>query len=295
MSSPTELDSPEIDLPGTAPPRKPPSSEAAVIGFLKSVAIAEKSALLLDFDGTLAPFRVDPAAVRPWAHIPKLLTEIQHSGRTRIAIVTGRPAEAVASQLGMHPHPEIWGLHGAERLSPDGKLEREQLRPENSATLNEARLAAHAAADRFRPPLRVEEKWNAVVVHWRGRSAHAAHTAEELTLKLFSPLATPSAGAGGLKLLQFDGGIEVRTGRNKGDAVRLMLNELDHDVATAYLGDDTTDEDAFQALLESSLNANRRLGVLVRREWRSTAAQAWLRPPDQLRSFLASWARAVEC
>jgi trehalose-phosphatase len=191
----------------------------------------------------------------------------------------------------MHPHPEIWGLHGAERLSPDGKLDREELHPEDSAALKEARLAAHAEADRFRPPLRVEEKWNAVVVHWRGRSAHAARTAEELTLKLFSPL----AGADGLKLLQFDGGIELRAGRNKGEAVRLMLNELDHDVPVAYLGDDTTDEDAFHALLESSLRPNRRLGVLVRREWRSTAAQAWLRPPGQLRGFLASWARAVEC
>ncbi len=144
----------------------------------------------------------------------------------------------------MHPHPEIWGLHGAEQLSPDGKLDREELHPEDSAALKEARLAAHAEADGFRPPLRVEEKWNAVVVHWRGRSAHAARTAEELTLKLFSPL----AGADGLKLLQFDGGIELRAGRNKGEAVRLMLNELDHDVPVAYLGDDTTDEDAFHAL-----------------------------------------------
>ncbi len=33
--------------------------------FFQSVADSPESALLLDYDGTLAPFRIDPAKVRP--------------------------------------------------------------------------------------------------------------------------------------------------------------------------------------------------------------------------------------
>ena len=62
---------------------------------------------------------------------------------------------------------------------------------------------------------------------------------------------------------EFDGGIELRAAsRNKGDAVRTILSELEPDTPVAYLGDDETDEDAFLALSERGLR------VLVRRDWR---------------------------
>jgi hypothetical protein len=31
------------------------------------------------------------------------------------------------------------------------------------------------------------------------------------------------------------------------------------------------------------------LSVLVRREWRETAAAVWLRPPGELKEFLEKW------
>ena len=52
----------------------------------------------------------------------------------------------------------------------------------------------------------------------------------------------------------------------------------------AYLGDDLTDEDAFKAV------EGRGLGILVRKQWRSTAAAAWLKPPEELIRFLERWA-----
>ncbi len=73
--------------------------------------------------------------------------------------------------------------------------------------------------------------------------------------------------------------------RDKGDAVRTILDEVPANASVAYLGDDVTDEDAFQAL------HGRGLTVLVRRDWRPGAAQVWLRPPAQLREFLTNWLR----
>jgi trehalose 6-phosphate phosphatase len=258
------------------------SPQAKLDDFFQSVAAAKKSALLLDFDGTLAPFRIDPAKVRPWAGVVSLLEAIQQTNRTRIAIVTGRPAANVASQLHMKKTPEIWGLHGAERLYPDGRIEEEELTSSEQEALDNARSCVRAAADLG---ARIEEKRNAIVLHWRGISSHSAHGIRRDARDLLSP----SAGVAGMRLLQFDGGIELRAGRHKGDAVRIILNEIPDNAPIAYLGDDTTDEDAFEALA-----GGRGLSVLVRRQWRHGAAQAWLRPPVQLREFLAAWLHATQ-
>src|ERR1700682_5121679 len=73
------------------------------------------------------------------------------------------------------------------------------------------------------------------------------------------------AGKSGLKMLQFEAGLELRVAHpNKGDAVSSILEGLPPDVKVAYLGDDLTDEDAFHTL------TNRGLTVLVRRAFRET-------------------------
>lgn len=61
------------------------------------------------------------------------------------------------------------------------------------------------------------------------------------------------------------------------------------DCPVAYLGDDLSDEAAFRAVQRVG---RRGLGVLVRREWRDTAAEVWLRPPGELKGFLERWVKA---
>ncbi len=249
--------------------------------FFAQVAVAQHSALLLDFDGTLAPFRLDPLQVRPWAGVPMLLERIHRLGRTRIAIVTGRPSIQVATQLGL-PFLEVWGLHGTERLMPDGRVEQQPLELSEETALNGAREAVRSIG--LGPKVRFEDKRNAVVVHWRGVSPRVAETLRNGLRALLEPFAEQAK----MHLLQFDGGIELRAGRNKGDAVNSLLNELVEEAPLAYLGDDVTDEDAFRAL------GDRGLSVLVRRESRVSAAKIWLRPPAELRAFLMSWIQALE-
>ena len=253
--------------------------------FLASVAAADQSVLLMDFDGTLAPFRIDPSKVKPWAGVVKLLDDIQKTTRTRLAIISGRPARDVASALGMATPPEIWGSHGAERLLPDGRIQLDELLPRQNEALNAAKHMLHEAGVVNMPGLRLEEKWNAAAVHWRGKSQTSARLAHQRISELLSPFARSA----GMTLLQFDGGIELRAGRDKGMAVRLLLAEMPSAAPVAFLGDDVTDEDAFRAL------AGRGLGILVRREWRPSTARIWLRPPVQLREFLSGWLVAQRC
>jgi trehalose-phosphatase len=259
------------------------SNETILQPFFQSVAVAGRSVLLLDFDGTLAPFRVDPSTVRPWTRVSSLLDQIQEQGRTHLAIVTGRPAVDVAVQIGMKRPPEIWGLHGAERLFPSGEIEHQTLSEEVQFHLNTARHAIHTAQFTTELGLRFEDKWNAVVLHWRGKSSKIIHAAQAQARQLLAPFDSMP----GITVLHFDGGVEVRAGRNKGDAVHLLLNEFPLYTPSAYLGDDTTDEDAFQEI------SSRGLGILVRREWRPTSARIWLRPPVELRRFLNNWLDAL--
>jgi trehalose-6-phosphatase len=75
-------------------------------------------------------------------------------------------------------------------------------------------------------------------------------------------------------------------GRNKGGAVEAILAEAGTGGPVAYLGDDLGDEAAFRAVKRVG---PRGLSVLVRREWRETAAEVWLRPPGELKGFLERW------
>ena len=198
-----------------------------------------------------------------------------------MAVVTGRPAAEIAPLLGLDPPLEVWGLHGAERLYPDGRRE-----------LQQAPDAAWKKLETLREQLRrdslgglFEDKANAVVMHWRGASHHQARLIEERTRALFEPLAQMD----GLALLEFEAGVELRVGRNKGGAVDAIVRETATSGRVAYLGDDLTDESAFRAV---NSVGSRGLSVLVRREWRQTAAEVWLRPPAELKGFLERWIAA---
>ena len=248
--------------------------------FFLAFTGAARPSLLLDYDGTLAPFRVDRFQARPWAGVRELLTCIQNQGRTRMVVVTGRPAPEILPLLGVEPAPEVWGLHGAERLRADGRRELEQLSLEVRAKLDSLRddLLRQATGGL------IEQKPNAIAMHWRGVAPARAKIIEKRTRALFEPLAQID----GLSLLEFEAGLELRAGRDKGGAVTEILEETagPNPHFTAYLGDDLTDESAFRAVKGHGL------GVLVRRQIRPTAADVWLRPPEELRDFLKTWFHA---
>jgi len=237
--------------------------------------------LLLDYDGTLAGFRVDRFKAKPWAGVRELLARIQQQGRTRLAIVTGRPATEIPPMLELNPPPEVWGLHGAERLYPNGRRAMEKQSPEVQRALGELRRQLHR--DAFGGLF--EDKPNAAVMHWRGHAPRVAREIERRTRDLFEPLAKLE----GLRLLKFEAGLELRAGRDKGGAVREILRESGDGLPVTYLGDDLTDEAAFVAV-----NGARgpHLSVLMRRERRKTAADLWLKPPEEMRRFLRRWAEA---
>jgi trehalose 6-phosphate phosphatase len=261
---------------------------APVQGFFSRFAGAKSALLLLDYDGTLAPFRVDRFKAKPWAGVSELLNRLQEQREskitTRIVFVSGRPAGEIGPLLGLSTPVEVWGLHGAERLYVDGRRELEEPLPATRAMLNE--LRTRLRRDSFGGLF--EDKPNAVVMHWRGASGMKARQIAEKSRALFEPLARLQ----GLNLLEFESGLELRSGRDKGGAVEAILSDAGENAVenpVAFLGDDITDEAAFNAVNSSP---RPHITVLVKRVHRETAAAVWLQPPGELRNFLRQWIAA---
>ena len=247
--------------------------------FFDELSGARQSALLLDYDGTLSAFHLERDRAVPYSGVPILLTEIMNAGHTRVVVITGRPAHEVVPLLGIEPHPEIWGAHGLQRLRSDGSCELPHL--------DELATQALAEADSWLDELGLhhlaEHKPGCLAVHWRGLPVGTQGDIRQIVSLRWLPVANRAC----MVLQEFDGGLEMRMpDRNKGDAVRAILNELSPETSVAYLGDDETDEDAFSAL------AGRGLRVLVRPESRETAADVWLKPPAELLVFLCDWLEA---
>lgn len=244
--------------------------------FFESLKRASQSALMLDYDGTLAPFRVRPEEAVPYPGVRKILNHILKGEHTRVVLISGRWIKDLIPLLGLQRLPEIWGSHGWERLLADGT--------HVTAEFDQRALRGLAEADRWVETAgltdRCEQKPGCLALHWRGLNPKAIQRIRTKAIRKWTLLARNT----GLVLGEFDGGIELRVpGRNKGHAVKTILTEMGDDVAAAYLGDDLTDEDAFKAI------EGRGLGILIRKEFRPTAADLWLKPPKELLEFLSRW------
>jgi trehalose 6-phosphate phosphatase len=249
--------------------------------FFEGLYSPGRAALLLDYDGTLAPFQQDRHNAFPYPGVVAMVKEIIRNGRTRVVLVTGRSANEIIPLLGIFPYPEIWGSQGLQRLLPDGTYEMPQLDESVQRALLEAGEWLYDQ-DLYRI---AEFKPGSIAVHWRGLPPATALDIHDRVLLGWVPIAERCP----LVLFPFDGGLEMRApGRNKGDAVRTILREMDERAPVAYLGDDLTDEDAFRALQHRGLTA------LVRHEWRATFANHWIQPPEELLEFLSQWLKACQ-
>lgn len=264
-------------------------SRADVYGFFANLKQAGECALILDYDGTLAPFRIERDQAFPYPGVQEVLRQITRLRHTRLVIVTGRPAKEVNPLLGFKHPPEIWGCHGWERLLPNGS--HQVMQPQVCALQDLDRaydrllaLACSRLKGLFEVGRHVERKLASLTFHWRGCAPAVITEIRDCVIQEWEEL-TQSTG---LELCPFEEGMELRIpGRTKADAVKTVIEETGEDAAVAYLGDDRTDEDAFRALKGKGLSA------LVRSEVRPSAADLWIRPPKELLQFLWLWAGEV--
>ena len=243
--------------------------------FWRQLAQADRRLLMLDYDGTLAPFQVIRMKAVPDMATLAALKRIVLSTQTRVVIVSGRPAEQVAALLGDLP-VTIVGAHGFERFEHLEGTRQNTLSALEISGLEVARAAAAAAGLEER----IEEKPASIAVHTRGLGPEDTREVEELTWNVWTPIALEY----GLECRPFSGGVEIRS-RNyhKGIAVETLLLEMPDGIFAVYIGDDDTDEDAFGAV------AGRGVGIKVGALTEGSDARWTLPDTAAVTRFLQKW------
>ena len=200
----------------------------------------DRAAILLDIDGTLAPIvrHADDA------HVPEatraVLIEVSRRYRL-VGCVSGRRA-ATARQIVAIGTITYIGNHGGELLRPGST--RPEGDPELEAWAGRVRdFAAHAdSGERQRLRVRREDKGAIAAFHWRGAPD------EEAAERAVREIAEQAEREGfavhwGRKVLEVRPPVEF----DKGLGITALLRG-EHTAAALYVGDDTTDLDAFRAL-----------------------------------------------
>ncbi|HYN75285.1 MAG TPA: trehalose-phosphatase [Candidatus Limnocylindria bacterium] len=215
----------------------PPAAPRTAAGRAGLAAVLERpdSALLAcDYDGTLAPIVVNPAAAAPQPGAIQVLTSLAGLLGT-VAIVTGRPAETAVRLGGLDgiPGVVVLGSYGAERWASGALLSS------TTARLPSGVEAAVALVVGRLPGVRVEDKGTAVAVHVRECPDPRAAQAH-----LLEPLESVAQEFG----LTVEPGrfvVELRApGTDKGAALRLLALERSAH-AVVFIGDDLGDLAAF--------------------------------------------------
>jgi trehalose 6-phosphate phosphatase len=219
-----------------------------------------RAAILLDIDGTLAPIVEYAAEARVPEATRQLLIEIARRYGV-VACVSGRQASEARAMVAIGTISYI-GSHGAELLRAgwteavlDPGLEDWVRRIHDFG-----READTAELRRLR--VRLEDKGPIIAFHWRGaRDEEAARSA-------IDAIAERAQGAGlrthwGRKVLEVRPPVRI----DKGAGISSFLKQADVEVAL-YVGDDSTDLDAFRALVQMAAEGRieRAIRVGVRSE-----------------------------
>ena len=204
--------------------------------------------LLSDFDGTLCEFRNDPESVQLAESRRVALSALAHRPGVCIGIVSGRRAAEIRDRAALDGPVYYAGLHGMEILGPDGGFTVGQLAAYRGR-LQELRTSL-AAAVRHLDGVFLEDKDLSVALHVRAAAPEDRARAEET----FWALASPALEAGRARVQRGHCVFELLPdiAWNKGNAVRWIEGDatrrLGAPMRTVYLGDDRTDEHAFEAV-----------------------------------------------
>lgn len=233
-------------------------------------------ALLLDIDGTLLDFDDDPASVAAPPALIGLLHDLHAALGGALALVSGRALSDIDRIVG-HQRWAAAGVHGMELRHADGSFRRGHVSATSQARM---RKAASELAARFEG-VQIEDKQQALALHCRHDPIQLAalHEAAEALL----PQLPDYELQPGRQVLEFR-----PAGVDKGEAVRQLLDDPAFAGRTpVYVGDDLTDEHAFQRI-------NRVHGISVRVGSREpTLARFTLADPTAVRAWLQCVLNAI--
>ncbi len=216
--------------------------EAAREALARRVEETDSLLLLLDYDGTLAPYTPTPELARPDGALLALLRALAARPDTELHVVSGRARETLEQWLGtlpawLHAEHGFWSrAPGSTQWTPAAEV---------GASWREPVLAILRDTTARTPGSLIEVKAVAIAWHWRLADLETgARRANELRLHLNQVLSNqPVEIIAGHRVL------EIRPhGVHKGRIVPPLAPERLARTAILAIGDDRTDEDLYAAL-----------------------------------------------
>lgn len=240
-------------------------------------------ALFLDYDGTLTPIVDRPEDALLSADMHHTLKGIAQY--CPVAIVSGRDLRDVRNRVGIE---DLYyaGSHGFDISGPKGRHIERQQGTELLPALDSAEKALRQELDKV-PGALVERKRFSIAVHYRKVGDRAIPKVEQAVDCVLGghPNLRKSTGK---KIFELQPDVDW----NKGQALLWLLETLNldrSDVSAIYIGDDTTDEDAFGVLKQ-----RQGIGIVVTGVSRPTAARYTLADTRDVQAFLKKLIRNRE-
>lgn len=214
--------------------------ESTIVTIQEDFNKARKRCILLDYDGTLAPYQKIPSLATPSDELLQLLKQLTLDKNNEIVIISGRDAHTLETWLGHLPLTLV-AEHGASlRFKGEDWKEKINMSTEWKEQIRPLfQLFVDRCAGSF-----IEEKNSTLAWHYRNTHPELGFSrSRELRNNLLQQLAnTPLQVIDGNKVL------EVRMiGVDKGITAMTILNNIQPDFILC-IGDDTTDEDMFRLL-----------------------------------------------
>ena len=262
--------------------------------FIESLA-GQVPALFLDYDGTLTAIAAKPQDAQLSSEVRELLREL--SKLCPVAIVSGRDRRDVEDLVALG-NLYYAGSHGFDIRGPGGYS---YVHPKGEVCLPDLEGAERHLRTSLPEDtgVLIERKRFAIAIHYRSAvSPQLASTAQQTASAIVE--ASPNLRLRPGKMIVE---LQPEADWHKGYAVGHLLELLnggagadarygDGPFHPIYLGDDVTDEDAFQAIGgqfkdKEGKQVPRGQGVLVSREVKSVTAANWtLENPVKVKEFL---------
>lgn len=206
------------------------------IKAIDALSRSERLMVGTDFDGTMSPIVEIPADARP---LPKTVTAVRQLAElpnTHVAIISGRSLEVLGELTGLEGAVQLVGSHGMEFDA----VFQAALTDQERDRLAEINRKADLVAMRY-PGMQVEPKPASTAIHYR-------HVADDQRDRAVADIEAGPCAVDGAHVITGKMVVEIAALYvSKGSAMDRLRAQHDA-TAVVFVGDDITDEGAFERL-----------------------------------------------
>jgi len=248
--------------------------------IFETIDEADETVLFLDYDGTLVFFKGKPSEVVTPNEVKTVLNKLIENSIFTVVIVSGRRLLEIKNLLDMDGL-SFAALHGLQIEFSDGK--RFNWKPAENAQSFLEKIKEEALYEfKNENGVYIEDKELTLAFHYRMLSKEKINGAVGRFIDIVKNFDKNNS----LEIIGGEKVVEIRPrGWNKGKATEYIINNVaqSKNKIPIYIGDDTTDEDAFKYLGDQGLTI-----YVSNNSKKPTSAQYWLKDPDDVLIFLKS-------